>query len=315
MKKITLWTIALFAGVSAHTQTVPNAGFENWSNNTESSTTYLNPQSWITIDVVTSFFNDLFGSPNLSSAAVSRVSSAHSGNYAVRMGVSTNTAGDTVSGAVFSTPTALSLVDAVFGGQAMGYPFTFRPAALTGYYTLTSLGGDQAGFQVLMTKWNSSTSSRDTIADVMMYVNAASNWTLFSVPLTYQLNAYPDTMLIVAGVYGIADIYHIGTQFTIDDLLFTGTVPIGVEEQGQAAANVSVFPNPFRESATFRVSDAELKNARLEIFDVLGNKVRVINNLSGNSFTIDQEGLGSGVYFYQLISEEAGIASGKLVVE
>lgn len=75
------------------------------------------------------------------------------------------------------------------------------------------------------------------------------------------------------------------------------------------------MPNPFVDQATLKLSNAQITNGKLEIYDVLGNKVRQVENLSGSSFIISREGLPAGIYFYTLIAENALIATGKLSVE
>lgn len=66
------------------------------------------------------------------------------------------------------------------------------------------------------------------------------------------------------------------------------------------------YPNPFNPSTTisFNLNKADL--VKLEIFDVLGNKIETLVNKflqQGNySFTFNSQGLSSGIYYYRLTS-------------
>jgi len=76
---------------------------------------------------------------------------------------------------------------------------------------------------------------------------------------------------------------------------------------------VKVFPTPFSTQATFTFN-LELKNSSLKVYDVFGKEVKSIN-FSGYEVTLKKENLHSGIYFYQIISENKTLANGKLMVE
>ncbi|MBI3510328.1 MAG: T9SS type A sorting domain-containing protein [Bacteroidetes bacterium] len=314
MKK-TLLSISSFLFCASAFAQISNPGFETWVNNNESPHTYLVPQGWITTDVIQSYFNNLFGNPTYVVNTTAQTTNSHSGTYAVQMSVAVSNAGDTVMGAVISDPSATNVVNvALGGGGAMGYAFNQRPANLTGFRKLAIAGGDSAAVAVIFTKWNSVTGTRDTIVNLQNYYfgTAAAAWTSFSIPLPYLSGLTPDTAVIFAGVYSTNTAGHVGTVFTIDDLAFTGVA--GVEEQ-TANSSVNIFPNPFSDQTTFHFNDMQLKNATLIIYDATGNKVREVEQLNGDTFVMDREGLAGGMYFYNITSENAVIAKGKLSVE
>ena len=64
------------------------------------------------------------------------------------------------------------------------------------------------------------------------------------------------------------------------------------------------FPNPFNPSTTIRFSLPESGNVRLEIFNILGEKVQTLLNGFGNAgiykIEFNAGNLPSGIYFYQL---------------
>lgn len=283
-------------------------------NNNESPHTYLVPQNWVTIDVLQSTLNDLFGDPTYVVNSVSQIGSAHGGVYALRMSVAVSNAGDTIAGAIFSEPSAVHFFDVAFGGQgALGFPYTTRSGTLTGFRKFTITGGDSATIGVIMTKWNTSTNTRDTLVNVQDYLfsTPAAAWTSFSIPLTYSSSANPDTCLIFAGI--VAQFPHVGTVFQIDDLAFSGIA--GVDEEHNTASVVSLMPNPFSDETTLSFSDVNLNHATLEVYDVLGNKVRVLTELNGSNIKFNREGLNDGLYFYSVIDENGVVVSGKMIIQ
>lgn len=76
---------------------------------------------------------------------------------------------------------------------------------------------------------------------------------------------------------------------------------------------VEIYPNPVRTSATI-TSKAALKNADLKLYTASGAVVRSIQNISGHRVLVERNGLGKGIYFYQLAQGGKVIASGKLLL-
>ena len=85
------------------------------------------------------------------------------------------------------------------------------------------------------------------------------------------------------------------------------------EKPGQWGVDVNVYPNPFFESAVFEVKDLEGQRLTLHLFDGLGRLVRM-EKFDGNQLVFQREGLGAGVWFFQIALEGQPLASGKLVV-
>lgn len=82
----------------------------------------------------------------------------------------------------------------------------------------------------------------------------------------------------------------------------------------QIEFTVNVAPNPMNESTTFRFNNPSNGNIILQILDVTGKTVRSYNNLNGNEFTLQREGLPAGMYLYRL-QGELGSHSGKLLMK
>lgn len=78
------------------------------------------------------------------------------------------------------------------------------------------------------------------------------------------------------------------------------------------------YPNPFNSQTKIDFQSEENGVAKLEIFDIIGNKVKSLTkdvNLDGNdNFIINGEQLNSGVYFYQLFINDRWVAAKKMIV-
>jgi len=75
----------------------------------------------------------------------------------------------------------------------------------------------------------------------------------------------------------------------------------------------TIFPNPFSEQTSINTSRV-LKNACLTIYNVFGQQIKQVPNISGQTIHLQRNGLTSGVYFIQLTQEGKTIASNKLIV-
>ncbi|MEZ4698679.1 MAG: T9SS type A sorting domain-containing protein, partial [Rhodothermales bacterium] len=81
---------------------------------------------------------------------------------------------------------------------------------------------------------------------------------------------------------------------------------VGVDDEQpiQPAASVDVYPNPFSEQATIRLSTEQPDYVRVEVFDLLG---RVVARLADGPVTagthelgFDGADLAAGVYFIRI---------------
>ena len=101
------------------------------------------------------------------------------------------------------------------------------------------------------------------------------------------------------------------TMHTVEeDFIETGSIEIYVPE-----VKVSVFPNPFVHTTTFEISHSEnqiFTNNTFSLFDVMGRLVRE-EKFDGNKFQFQRNGLQSGIYFYNIISNKELIFGGKLI--
>lgn len=74
-----------------------------------------------------------------------------------------------------------------------------------------------------------------------------------------------------------------------------------------------IYPNPFSGQAVFR-ADHSLHNARLTVYDGLGQVVKELQNINGQTVNISREGLRTGLYFIRLAEDNKTIPAGKFII-
>ena len=93
----------------------------------------------------------------------------------------------------------------------------------------------------------------------------------------------------------------------------TCNISTEINENILPETELTIYPNPFSSSASIN-STAFLNSAELTIFNIYGQKVKTVSNLSGTTIKIERENLNSGIYFYELKQGIKNIATGKLIV-
>jgi hypothetical protein len=77
-------------------------------------------------------------------------------------------------------------------------------------------------------------------------------------------------------------------------------------------ANVTVYPNPFVDGATVKISGVQAKHYGLELYDLQGKLI--FNRIyTSPEFRLQRTNLPEGMYFYRLTADGKPVASGKLV--
>jgi hypothetical protein len=93
------------------------------------------------------------------------------------------------------------------------------------------------------------------------------------------------------------------------------TLCLGVNEVAGNSANVNIYPMPVIANESFSINIATAKpaaNMQLIIYNLFGSVVKTLNVKAGTTFlNLD---LSSGVYSYNLVSENIKLNSGKIVV-
>jgi pectate lyase len=76
----------------------------------------------------------------------------------------------------------------------------------------------------------------------------------------------------------------------------------------------SIYPNPFSSSATLQLS-FKVSNAELTVYNLFGEKLREIKNISGKKIQVLRSNLSKGIYFFRLAEGNATMVAGKFIIE
>ena len=76
----------------------------------------------------------------------------------------------------------------------------------------------------------------------------------------------------------------------------------------------NAYPNPFS-TGTEVMFGKELKDGEVMIYNVFGQRMRVMEHVHGDRVSIERGNLCSGVYIYEVLEKQGRVGNGKLVVE
>ncbi|MBX2877498.1 MAG: T9SS type A sorting domain-containing protein [Saprospiraceae bacterium] len=178
-----------------------------------------------------------------------------------------------------------------------GVPFPHRPTQLSGYYRLidTLSAIDHFGHcRVLLKKFNVVTQAIDTIAytDSRLDLSPSLEWKAFQIPIHYQSDVVPDSLVIVFNPSIFADE---PAELWLDDLAFTYN-PTSTFPTDLISDNLTIYPNPVND---WLYIDPHQKN--YEAFRLLDVSGRVL--LAGPfKKRIDLRPLDQQFFILQLLS-------------
>lgn len=217
---------------------LPNLDFENWI--LSASTQYEDPTP-TSIWATPNYSMDLIlGNP--STSLVQKSTDMHGGSYAALMksrSIAGNFAGATLFTGYLNTASPLNPV------AFLGVPFTGRPVAMKGWYKYTSVNGDSSNIYIKLTKWNTTTNSRDVIGFVEKRDYTSVNaYTAFNMPINYFSSLQPDSITIVftASAGAEQSLGEVGSSLWIDDV----TLDYGANsvKEDIVVSESYVYPNP-----------------------------------------------------------------------
>jgi uncharacterized delta-60 repeat protein len=123
----------------------------------------------------------------------------------------------------------------------------------------------------------------------------------------YSLALQSDGKIVVAG-----SSYN-GTNSDFAVVRYNNTSPSGIEESVNGQLVTRIYPNPFFSQTTIQ-TDPLLKNATLTVYNLHGQEVKQIKNLSGQTITLNRDNLPKGLYFIQLTQDNKILSADKLVI-
>ena len=77
---------------------------------------------------------------------------------------------------------------------------------------------------------------------------------------------------------------------------------------------ISVYPNPASQKVIIGIGNEKIQQVTVSLFDLQGKELPVEPSLLQNAIEIERNGLASGVYFFQLKSEQRILKTGKLIL-
>ncbi len=274
----------MFVFTISKAQTIPNAGFENWT----SKGSYNNPDLWSCLNDITttmSAYTCMKGTPGNPGTSYIKLVSTNVTGLGVVPGIS-------VSGKI----------DPVTMQPKSGFPFNQRPAKLTGSWQHMIYGSSQGFIDIQLTRWDVATSSRKIIASTHQNLSGmAMSWASFNISLTYMDGSTPDSCIITLAASGSAPTAN--DYLYIDNLAFTGSVAAISEVFSDKI--ISLYPNPASETLVIDLSALDHKNVSFKVFDIQGKVVMEIQNANvASKIQLNVANLPKGNYVLNVISKD-----------
>lgn len=307
--------ILFFVSANTFAQTLPNAGFENWTN----LIFFYEPQGYVTTNYASILLGT--GAPR---ANVSRSTSIKgSGTYAAKLESYAANQGDTsgVAGAMITG--SLDLANATI---LPGFPYNGKPQELRALYNY-KIGNrlDSGVISVILTKYDSIAGPFNVIGAGIGFLSNTTGAAMQSVniPIIYTQNIEPDTAIIIVSTSSAFSGAFDSTLFTsapvgstliIDDLSFFG---ISGVEKIDDLLTAKTYPNPTNSDLSVNFFIAENCSAKIQILSIDGKIV--YNDMqeltSGNqNLSIKTDGFAVGIYTLS-IQTELGKIQKKIIIE
>jgi hypothetical protein len=281
MKKIVFLSVIAFS-LSAHAQqTIPNAGFETWTN----SFIYEEPTGWATLNP-----GIALGVPT----TVTKSTSAHSGTYAAKL----KTVGadfdgdnvvDTIPGIAF-----LGTLDIISQTTNEGIPFSGMPDTLAAWTKYNSpSANDQFLIIATLTKWNAALGMRDDIASATIFSGSnTSVYTRQTAEFIYFSTDTPDTLSLMI-LSSAGQVPAINAELFVDDISFIYNNTSNLNESSISTWNV--FPNPATDNITINATS----EGEILLTDALGKTIETISVTPNNPTLVTVAHLSNGLYYLQ----------------
>ena len=121
----------------------------------------------------------------------------------------------------------------------------------------------------------------------------------------YSLAIQPDLKILVAG-----NTYSPGGDFIL--ARYHSGLYVGTENKPQSISEIDVYPNPFENQINFSITNKDVSEVNVQIFDISGKTVIDINErVVNNTITLNTY-LKPGIYFYK-IATSSFTESGKII--
>jgi hypothetical protein len=297
MKRIILVVSGLMLSWSfSPAQTViPNQGFESWTN----VGSYENPDNWDNLNVNTAssgIFTCTKGSPGDPGTSYIKLTSKTVTGIGIVPGVA-----------------VCGVLDHSTNKPLTGFPYARRPEKLTGNWQFMMYGTGKGYIDVTLTRWNTTTLSRDIISSNHTVLNGmVMSWQAFSITLSYQNGAVPDTCILFLSASGNVPANQ--DYLYVDNLVFTGEVLTVEQESSAARFAYTVFPNPANDRIQISLPGVTPGQFSVELFTSDGQSV-LFEPLQVPVTTISTDLLPDGSYNFIIWEKKRTIlGTGKVLI-
>ncbi|MGZ4033833.1 MAG: peptidoglycan DD-metalloendopeptidase family protein [Bacteroidia bacterium] len=170
-------------------------------------------------------------------------------------------------------------------------------------------GGTTAKFVIFIR--NETTATTVNMRIVNPGGSTFTSWTHNCVS-TYSTPSYyywTKTLPTTAGTYTFETTYNsivCSKQFKIN------CVATGIAESADLTG-IRIYPNPFSSSVTIQFNQI-IHNGEITIYNVFGQIIKTIKNISGQEIKLNRDNLSAGIYFISLAEQNKIISTNKLVI-
>ncbi len=189
-----------------------------------------------------------------------------------------------------------------------GTPFPFRPSKLRGHFKFDNTSPSLTNFgkaRILLKKYNSTLQQIDTVAyaESTMQFYPTANWTAFELPLVYQSNQTPDSVVLVfeSSAWGLS------STFWLDSLGFYYPNPSAINEFNQIQKPL-FFHDVINHSIEL---NKEVLFREIKLYNSIG---KIVHQGKENDFSISIDNLYTGIYFLELETASSGRKIYKILV-
>ncbi len=173
--------------------------------------------------------------------------------------------------------------------------------------------GGGAGNTIVV--WQDSTAGNWNIYTKKLDVNGNMMWAA-TVSATFDSQTNPKNIPDGSGgcIYAWQDKRNIADMnIYAHRLRSNGQAAVGIDELQNDQMDMSIYPNP-ASTQTVLNTDAEIHNGVIVVYNAMGQKVKVVESLSGNSFVLPCDDLPSGMYMVELSEEGVVKAKNTLMI-
>jgi hypothetical protein len=187
-----------------------------------------------------------------------------------------------------------------------GFPYTQRVQFLKGKYQFMGYNSDSATISAWLTRWNTASNKRDTIASLnVKTVGMIHVWTTFSIPFVYRNTANPDTAVVM--ISSSSSMPKKNSFIWVDNLLLDGFFTALREEE--PVNTVTVYPSPTRNEINLVYISRSNFSAPLQILDnvgkvILQSQVEIRTGTNTLKTELGQLNAAPGMYFIRLVTPD-----------